>query len=150
MPNSLPHRIAVGFKWELTSTLIIYSKRSWQGKKNAHLWHAGQKQYGPLPLSPLAQSQIEHLQQINFPWCVAAPLAAHRPRTQHLLPFLTISWLLSAGRHNAYNCGLSKAFTTGYKMDLQTRSQDKPNMLLFIHCPDEKLNLALLTRKDRY
>ena len=61
-------------------------------KKNVHLWHAGQRQYGPLLLPPLAQSQIEHLQQINFPRRVAAPLAAHRPHAQHLLPFLTSSW----------------------------------------------------------
>ena len=119
-------------------------------KKDVHLWHAGQRQYGPLPFPPLAQSQIEHLQQINFPWCVAAPWL-HTDRALSICCLSSqVHGMLSASHHGAHSCGLSKAFTTGYKMDLQTQSQDKTNMLIFIHCPDEKLNLALLTRRARY
>lgn len=44
---------------------------------------------------------------------------------------LQVHDLPSAGHHSNYYCRLSKAFTTGYKMDLQDQTQDKTDMSIF-------------------
>lgn len=95
-------------------------------------------------------SVTEHLQQINFPWCAAAPLL-HADRVLSICCLSSqVHGVLSASCHSTYHCRPSKSFTTVYKMDLQSQSWDKTSVLNFIHCPDEKLNLALPTRKARY
>lgn len=54
--------------------------------------------------------------------------------------------MLSASCHSSYNCGLSKAF---YNCIQDGESRQK-SMFLSIHCPNERLNIALLARKARY
>lgn len=91
MPNSSPHNTATRFQMRApihpNCTQQIQLLRGTMFFSNMQV----RSNVAPLPLPPLAQSQQEHLQQINFPWCIAAPLAAHRLRIQHLLPFLTSS-----------------------------------------------------------
>lgn len=95
-------------------------------------------------------SATEHLQQINFPWCVAAPFLHADCVLSICCLSSQVHGVLSASCHSTYHCRLSKSSTTVYKMDLQFQRWDRASMLNFIHCPDEKLNLALPTRKARY
>lgn len=149
IPNSLPYRTVVGFKWELSCVPNTHQKCSWWGgKKWAFVAYRSEAVQPSWP--PFIGSVTEHLQQINFPWCAAAPLL-HADRVLSICCLSSqVHAVLSASCHSTYDCRLSKSFTTVYKMDLQSQSWHKTSMLNSIHCPDEKLNLALPARKARY
>lgn len=134
----------------------IHPKRTQQtqlarGKKKKYI--CGIQVRGNMALSPFLHwlscrssicNKLISLGVLQPPWL-------HTDRALSICCFSSqVRGTLSASRHSAYNCRLSKAFTTGYKMDLQTQSQDKTNTLVFIQCPDDKLNLTLLKRRVRY
>lgn len=147
MPNSSPHNTATRFQMRApihpNCTQQIQLLRGTMFFSNMQV----RSNVAPLPLPPLAQSQQEHLQQINFPWCIAAPLAAHRLRIQHLLPFLTSSRDAFSQLSQLLQLQTFKGFL---QLDTRWRVKKKNNMLLFIHCPNGRLNLALLARKARF
>lgn len=79
-----------------------------------------------------------------------SPLAARRPCAQHLLPFLTSSWCTFSQLSQHLWLQAFKVFHNCVQDGSSIPKLTQTPMLNSIHCPDEKLNLALPIRKGRY